>query len=132
MKPGLLIVEDDADLREFLVMMLSSQGDAVGAGTGEQGVAFVDSRPTDVVLLDFMLPGLRGWDLLRAIRDRPSPPVVILVTGYADPKLLSEAPAHGVFAVFGKPFNLDALLAKVEEAIALRRQQLGLQSNGST
>ena len=123
MKPGLLVVEDDTDLREFLVMMLSSRGDAVGAGTGEEGVAIAESRPTDVVLLDFMLPGLRGWDLLRALHDRPAPPVIILVTGYADEKLVAEAPAHGAFAVFGKPFSLDALLEKVEEAIALRRQQ---------
>jgi DNA-binding response OmpR family regulator len=131
MKPGLLIVEDDADLREFLVMMLSDRGDAVGAGTGEEGVALADSRPTDVVLLDFMLPGLRGWDLLRALQDRPAPPIVILVTGYADEKLMAEAPARGAFAVFGKPFSLEALLAKVEEAIAVRRRQLAITTSFS-
>jgi two-component system response regulator RegX3 len=124
MKLRLLVVEDDTPLRELLVLMLSDRGDTFGAATGEEGVALADRHGADVVLLDFMLPGLRGWDLLHAIRDRPKPPIVILITGYADDRLIAEAPGRGVFAVFGKPFSAPALLSKLEEAAALRREQL--------
>jgi DNA-binding NtrC family response regulator len=121
MKPALLIVEDERELREFLMTLLWEAGDPVGARNGEEALELARKRSFDVVLCDFVLPGLKGFDLVQAFQDLSDPPKVILVTGYADRELVERAAARGVFAVFGKPFGIDALLGKVTEAIAARR-----------
>ena len=77
-------------------------------------------RPFDLVLTDLGMPDMTGWDVARAVRERPDPPPVVLVTGWGiqlDDQLLA---ASGVCDVIAKPFTLEEVLAAVERAMGRR------------
>ena len=64
-----LIIDDDADIREAVTEVLSYEGHEVfGASEGEQGLVRCRQVRPDLVLLDLMMPGMNGWDFLRAMR----------------------------------------------------------------
>src|ERR1700738_5597470 len=70
-KGSLLVVDDELEIREGLELLLASEGYGVSsAGTGESGLAKLEERPFDLLLLDVSLPDPHGLDLLKAIRPR--------------------------------------------------------------
>ena len=84
MSKGLiLVVDDEAEIREGLELLLSTEGYEVGlAPSGEEGLAQLERAPYDVLLLDVSLPDRNGLDLLREIRQRDPFLAVILITAY--------------------------------------------------
>lgn len=105
-----LIVDDDAALRESLAETLTDLGHAVHtASSGREGLAAV-SPDTDAVLLDLRMPGgLDGIEVLRRIRAREDAPPVIVLTAYASPDNTIEAMRLGAFDHLVKPIGRDAL-----------------------
>src|SRR5260370_28460634 len=83
-KGSILVVDDEAEIREGLEMLLSSEGyDVASAETGDAGLAKLEEQPFDLLLLDVSLPDRNGLDLLKEIR-RPDPHLsVVLITAYA-------------------------------------------------
>ena len=64
-----LVIEDDADVRDLLSGRLRTAGyPVVGVGTGEEGVAHASQQTPSLVILDLLLPGIDGWEALRQIR----------------------------------------------------------------
>lgn len=115
----LLIVEDEAYLREPLALEFESLGSRVfQASDGVEAFALVKREKIDLVISDVRMPGGDGLELLANIRAMPAPmPVVILMTGFSQCSL-AGAPEQGAAAVVPKPFDLDVLQRTVERLLS--------------
>ncbi|MGH8192567.1 MAG: response regulator [Rhodanobacteraceae bacterium] len=113
-----LLVEDEALLREFATENLREEGfDVHAVADGEAGLAALESdAPFDVLLSDIRLPGMSGYELAEAGKALRPELKMILMTGYA-PRL-PDALAHAVHCVLQKPFRIGALSGVIVEAMA--------------
>lgn len=116
----ILIVEDEARIRDFLARALSVEGFAVDvAGDGEQGAARAHSSHYDLVILDLLLPGRNGLEVLSGLhQDLPDLPVIVL-SARGDLQTKLRGFQLGAVDYVAKPFSLDELLARVR--VQLRR-----------
>jgi len=105
-----LVVDDESDIRQAMAEILADEGYQVAdAGDGAEALAKVRAFHPEVVLLDLMMPGMSGWDFLRAARGDPelsSIPVIVL-------SALGGERAIEAQAFIEKPFDLDTLLRAV-------------------
>ena len=114
---ALLVVEDDADLRTWMVRVLRRGGHAVlEAPDGWQALHVIGQHePPDaqigLILLDLMLPFLSGVELIRGLADELHSIPVVAVSG--SPKELDQAAAAGATDVLAKPFTAEEMLAMV-------------------
>src|SRR5437667_2225353 len=116
----ILVIDDNPDVVDILVTCLRGEGyGMLGARTSDEGLKLVLSRP-DLVLLDILMPGLNGVDVLKRIRSIAPTTKVIIVTGNADLRLAREALELGALAYIDKPFDLAYLKRVV--AMALRSE----------
>jgi two-component system copper resistance phosphate regulon response regulator CusR len=117
-----LIVEDEARIRDFVTRGLEAEGFSVdGADNGVSGLELALREPFDLVVLDLLLPGLDGLSVLRDIHDaRPELPVLILSARFDLPTKLRGFQL-GASDYLAKPFSLDELIARIR-AQARRRQ----------
>src|SRR2546423_7087818 len=91
-KGSILVVDDESEIREGLELLLTSEGYRVSsAGTGESGLAKLDERPFDLLLLDVSLPDRNGLDLLKEVRRRDPHLSVVLITAYGS---IDMVPPH--------------------------------------
>ena len=124
----ILVIEDDRALREGLALNFELHGYQVEtAADGEEGMrkAF-DIRP-DLIILDIMLPGWSGLDILAELRDRRQdvPVLILSARGTTDNKV--EGLNIGADDYLAKPFELPELLARVEAMLRRRRVDLPSQ-----
>jgi CheY-like chemotaxis protein len=119
--PGrsILIVEDNADAREALHVLLELDGHAVfDAEEGHRALEIARTRDPDVALVDIGLPGLDGYEIARRLRARDARrPVLIALTGYGQPEDRRRATEAGFDELMVKPVDpnaLSALLATLE------------------
>ncbi len=118
-----LLIEDDPAIVSGLELNLSLEGyNVLSAGDGESGYRIACERNPDMVLLDIMLPGMNGLEVLRRLRERsPETPVLILsARGEEADKVLGLQ--LGADDYISKPFSRTELLARINAA--LRRQRL--------
>src|SRR3954469_13017232 len=113
----LLVVEDEPELRRVLAHALREDGYAVGEGAdGPNGLFKANAWPYDLVLLDLMLPGLDGIELLRRFRREKHTPVLILTARDAIADRIRGLDVGADDYVI-KPFNLSEVLARVRALI---------------
>jgi DNA-binding response OmpR family regulator len=110
----ILVVEDEARILAFLTRGLEAEGyTVVAAGNGRDGLALASSERWDLVVLDLLLPGLSGLQVLRELhRSRPRVPVLIL-SARSDLQTKLRGFELGATDYVPKPFALDELLARV-------------------
>jgi len=121
-KGAILVVDDEAEIREGLELLLTSEGYHVSlAGTGEAGLARLEEHPFDLVLLDVSLPDRNGIELLRDIRTRDPQLPVVLITAYGSIEMARSAFKSGAHDYITKPWSNDELLAQVALAVEGRR-----------
>lgn len=115
---NLLVVEDDAFVRDALREMLSSLGySVVAVASGEECAELPDQPGIDLVLTDLMLPGVGGIELVGRLRARWPHLRAMVMSGYSD---LRPGPADGRsggFRFVGKPFTLETLAREVQAAL---------------
>src|SRR5215470_6072181 len=101
-----LVVDDDAKVREVVAAMLASLGHSVmQASDGFAAITTLEDKgPVDLVLTDLVMPGLSGWDLVKMVKRRWPLIRVAIVTGNND-----SAAVQAVEFVIRKPFGLDTL-----------------------
>ena len=117
MTPRILVVDDDEGVRYTLRGVLEDEGYEVEeAVDGEEALARIDEG-FHLVLTDLRMPRRDGLSLLRALRDRPQPPRVVLLTAHGSERAAVEAMKHGAYDYFKKPFETDELLAVVARAV---------------
>ena len=119
-RPLVLVVDDDAGLREFLRANLEVEGYLVReAGSADEGLEALDEEPPDLILLDVMMPNVDGWEMLRRVRERhgvESIPV-IMFSGKVDEDSAGAAEERGAQAFIGKPFDPEQLIASARQLL---------------
>ena len=109
-----LVVDDDASIRELLSTALEDDGyEVVPATNGQDALSVVERWRPDVIVLDLMMPVMDGWTFAKRLRERHEIPIVVLS---AANDLARHAKTVGARDVVGKPFDLDQLLPKVARA----------------
>jgi DNA-binding NtrC family response regulator len=121
-KGSILVVDDESEIREGLELLLAGECYGVSsAGTAESGLAKLEERPFDLLLLDVSLPDRNGLDLLREIRRRDPHLSVVLITAYGSIDMARTAFKSGALDYITKPWSNDELLAQVAQAVESRR-----------
>jgi FixJ family two-component response regulator len=114
------IVDDEAKVRDALTLLLSTaQIESKSYGSAEEYLTLNPLREPACILLDNQLPGMSGIELLKRVVAATSTSTVIMITAYGDVPTAVLAMKAGAFHFVQKPFDAEALLASVEEALSL-------------
>jgi len=123
--PRVLLAEDDNDMRTLLAWSLRKYGYEVVECT--DGVQLLDNLSSfffleetaafNLIISDIRMPGVTGLEVLEGMHEYKTFPPIILITAFGDEETHTQAHQFGVTAIFDKPFNLDDLLAKVQEIV---------------
>ena len=122
----LLVIDDDQTMRDGCSRILSKSGwTALTAENGQEGLDQVRGRPEeiDVVLLDLMMPGVSGMEVLERSLAMVPDLLVIVITGYATVESAVEAMKKGAYDFISKPFTPDQLRIVVKRALEKRTLQ---------
>jgi CheY-like chemotaxis protein len=113
----ILVIDDDEGVRALLVHNLAAWGYEVAeAADGPGGLAELERRSFDLVLVDYAMPLMNGADVVQRIREKSPGQTLLLVSGYADTGVVRSAVAD--IAILAKPFRQDELQRAVEKALA--------------
>jgi PAS domain S-box-containing protein len=114
---SILVIDDDPDVRAFMVATLEEQGYRVKqAADGREGLSSAARDRPDLVILDFIMPGLSGADVAnRLLAKRPDQPI-LFVSGYSETEAVRRVAPHA--PLLAKPFRADALDKAVRGALA--------------
>ena len=118
--PVVLIVDDDERMREYVRVNLEMEGYTVReAGDGEEGLQVLEESTPDLVLLDVMMPGVDGWEMLRRVQERHGVGTipVIMFSGKVDEPAAEEAAKRGAQGFIGKPFNPQELIDQTKQLL---------------
>lgn len=119
-RPHILIVEDDLGMAQGLTRGLSRSGFETSlAMAGDAGLDRILAESFDLVLLDLMLPGRTGFEVLEAVRTRASVPIIV-VSARTDLAARLQSFADGAVDFVPKPFFMEELVARIRARLALR------------
>jgi two-component system chemotaxis response regulator CheY len=120
--PSVLVVDDDSGMRELVRLQLEREGYAVQeAASAAEGLASIESRKPELILLDVMMPHVDGWEMLRQIQERygvGSIPV-LMFSGQVDGTGERQAASSGASGFVGKGFDLDELVDQAKTILPL-------------
>jgi len=121
MKPRILVIDDEAAIRDSLKMILEYEDfEFVGAASGADGIATVKRAAPDVVLLDIKMPGMNGLETLAAIRAADDAVPVAMISGHGTITDAMQATRLGAFDFIEKPFTSERVLVTVAKGLELR------------
>ena len=125
-KKEILLVDDEADIREVLEIALKDLGyDVCVAADGEQGLEIFQAHRPALVLTDIKMPSMDGIELLKCIKRENPECEVIMITGHGDMNLAIKSLKHEATDFITKPINVDALeisLKRAHEKIIIREK----------
>jgi CheY-like chemotaxis protein len=122
--PCVLLVDDQRDIVRLLHSTLQTLGhkmDIVDAPSGEEALLEASRRKVDLLVADYLLPGISGVELMRKIRVRNPDMKVIFISGMTERKARDEMLSAGAIAIFDKPIPLADFLDAVERGLGLVR-----------
>ena len=129
-KSNVLIVDDDADIRNVLRLLLQERYTVSESADGAAAVEYLRVHPdTDLVILDVMMPGLDGFETCRRLRELSKAPILFLTAKSAEGDMLS-AYGSGGDDFLSKPFSQGELLAKVNSLLRRYREYRGKEEGG--
>lgn len=118
------IIDDEPIIHEVLGDLLTSEGyTVVNSPSGEEALEKHSSQAFELVLLDLLMPGMDGIEVLKRLKKMDPHSVIIIITAYASVESAISAMKMGAFDYVQKPFKHDELLLTVERAIAHRKLQ---------
>jgi len=117
-KPAsVLVIDDDPDVREFIVATLQDQGYRVSqAADGHEGLQELARAKTDLVIIDFVMPGLSGAEVANRILAKSPNQAILFVSGYSETEAVKRVAPNA--PLLAKPFRADALDKAVRAALA--------------
>jgi two-component system nitrogen regulation response regulator NtrX len=123
-KPKILIVDDEAGIRESLGSILRDERYEVSAvGSAEEALEQIPTGDFEVVLLDVWLPGIDGMEALGRIQATPRAPAVIMISGHGTIETAVRATKLGAFDFIEKPLSLEKIIVLVRNAVQQRLLQ---------
>jgi len=121
-KPRILVIDDEAPIRDSLKMTLEYEGyDVIGAATGQEGLALAEREAPDLVLLDVKMPGMDGIEVLERLRNMNDSLPVVVVSGHGTISTAVEATKKGAFDFIEKPFASERVLVSLRNALDSRQ-----------
>jgi two-component system nitrogen regulation response regulator NtrX len=121
-RASVLVVDDEASIRDSLRMILEYEGYRVDeAPGGPQALSRVADRAPDAVLLDVKMPEMDGLQVLEAFRERGYEMPVLLISGHADVAMAVEATRRGAYDFFEKPLERERVLVSLRNAVESHR-----------
>ncbi len=128
----ILLVDDDADLRADMASYFAHQSYVVAqSASGEEALELLERRAVDVVVLDLLMPGMTGLEVLKELQHRHAECEVVVLTGEATVESAVEAMKLGAREYLTKPISLkelDRLVRKAHETGQLRKENLQLKA----
>ena len=126
-QPHILIIDDEPGIREGCRRALAPQGFSVQtAENGDEGLQIIETDGIDLALIDVMMPGIGGLELIARIHQHDPEIVCIIITGYATVELAVAALKQGAYDFLTKPFTTDDLTLVVNQGV--ERRQLTLET----
>lgn len=119
----ILVVEDEIHIQRLLKMILERSGyDVVTVGNGEEGLKTVSELKPDLILLDIMMPGIDGMQVLRSLKANSSTKhiPVIMLTALAQENIVLQGAQLGVKDYLRKPFHPVKLVERVNKALKIQ------------
>jgi len=121
-KLRILIVDDAGPVVVLCVNVLQALGYAVkGANRGDTAVELLRKERFDLMVLDYKMPGMTGFDVYHQAKGLYPDIAVVLVTGHGSPEVITEANRLGFDSILLKPFTSDELRGTVEKVLADRK-----------
>lgn len=135
-KSNVLVVEDEADVRDLIVLHLKREGfTVVAVDDGEKALKHLGDpanlTSTDLAVVDWMLPGMSGLDVTKWIRETKSQLPILMVTARADSTDIVRGLESGADDYVTKPFEIPVFLARVRSLLRRSRNGIQPESNGS-
>jgi DNA-binding NtrC family response regulator len=118
--PRVLVVDDETGVRESLRMLLLGECDVATAESADQALQRIAEARPDLILLDLVMPGRSGLELLEELRQLDAPPPVVVLTATKTVTTAVEAMKLGAVDYVTKPFEVDALRIKVRNLLQHR------------
>jgi len=132
MKARILVIDDEAAIRDTMRMILEYDGhEALTAGSGQEGLEIAERESLDLVFLDIKMPGLDGLEVLSRLRATNETLPVVIVSAHGSATTALEAGRLGAFRFLEKPPSKDYVLDAVREGLelgTLRRENRSLRS----
>ncbi len=123
---SILIVDDDAQLRQSFERLLADEGyDVRTAGTGEEGIREVRRNLPDLVVMDVRMPGMSGLEAFKVMRGIDPKMPVIIMTAFGTTETAIEATKLGAFDYVLKPFEIPDILGLIEQSLEAGRMMKG-------
>jgi DNA-binding NtrC family response regulator len=126
------VIDDEPIIHDILGQILAAEGYEVEiSASGEEALQKYESRNFDLVLLDLMMPGMSGLEVIRALQKIQPQAVIIIITAYASVESAIEAMKIGAFDYVQKPFKHEELLLTISRALdhkSLRDENVRLRS----
>ena len=127
-KANILVVDDELGIREGCKRALSEEGYTVDLGEdGNVGLQKVREKSYDLILVDLMMPGIGGLDLIKKIHEIDPEAIVVVITGYAAIETAVEATKRGAYDYLPKPFAPETLAVLVKRGLEKRELRLEAQ-----
>jgi DNA-binding NtrC family response regulator len=121
-KGAILVVDDEADIRESLEALLGLEGYSVDlAQNAAEGLHKLENRGYDLVLLDLMMPDRSGMEVLKEVRERDTETPIFMITAYGSVEAAVTALKFGANDYFSKPWDNEKLVIEIQRMIAARR-----------
>jgi excisionase family DNA binding protein len=116
--PLVLVVDDDPSLREFVRLNLELEGYSVReAGSAEDALSAIDDQAPALVLLDVVMPGVDGWQMLQRMQERYGSIPVIMFSGKVEESTPGDAERRGARGFIGKPFDPQQLIERAKALV---------------
>jgi signal transduction histidine kinase len=126
---NILVIDDEVGMREGCRRALAPYGFHVDiAEHGVEGLRKLRRGSYDLILLDAMMPGMSGLELLERILEQDPEIICVMITGYATVELAAQAMKQGAQDFLPKPFTSDELLTVVQRGLAQRQHRLDLRA----
>lgn len=118
----ILIVDDDAQLRQSFAKLLDEEGYNVQfAASGEEGIAKIEEKVPDLVIMDVRMPGMDGLEALKRIQKVDAKLPVVIMTAFGTTETAIEATKQGAFDYVLKPFDIPEMLKIISQAVEAGR-----------
>jgi len=117
-----LVVDDEPRLRQVLLHLMRADGfRCFEASNGAEALEFLENHPVTLVMSDMRMPKVDGIELLRRIKERWPDTAVVMITAVADVEVAVHCLANGAVDYLSKPFHLEEVRARVQQALEKRR-----------